>query len=53
MGIRTGEELVQSLRDDRQLFIDGERVGDVTTDPAFPRRRIALPSFTRCSTTRR
>ena len=25
----------QSLRDGRQLFIDGERVGDVTTDPRF------------------
>jgi len=35
MGIRTGEELLQSLRDGRQLFIDGERVGDVTTDPRF------------------
>jgi 4-hydroxyphenylacetate 3-monooxygenase len=33
MGIRTGEELLQSLRDDRRLFIDGERVEDVTTDP--------------------
>ena len=35
MGIRTGEELLQSLRDDRQLFIDGEPVADVTTDPRF------------------
>src|SRR5271166_6523129 len=35
MGIRTGAELLQSLRDGRQLFIDGERVGDVTTDPRF------------------
>src|SRR5262252_3207954 len=33
MGIRTGAELLQSLRDDRQLFIDGERVKDVTADP--------------------
>jgi 4-hydroxyphenylacetate 3-monooxygenase len=33
MGIRTGEELLRSLRDDRQLFIDGERVRDVTADP--------------------
>jgi 4-hydroxyphenylacetate 3-monooxygenase len=32
MGIRTGAELLQSLRDDRQLFIDGERVKDVTAD---------------------
>src|SRR5690242_451499 len=35
MGIRTGGELLQSLQDGRQLFIDGERVGDVTTDPRF------------------
>jgi len=35
MGIRTGKELLESLQDGRQLFIDGERVGDVTTDPRF------------------
>jgi len=35
MGIRTGKELLESLPDGRQLFIDGERVGDVTTDPRF------------------
>jgi 4-hydroxyphenylacetate 3-monooxygenase len=35
MSIRTGKELLQSLRDDRRLFIDGERVADVTADPRF------------------
>jgi 4-hydroxyphenylacetate 3-monooxygenase len=35
MGLRTGKELLASLRDDRRLFIDGERVADVTTDPRF------------------
>src|SRR6516165_4093493 len=35
MGIRAGEELLESLRDDRALFIDGERVKDVTADPRF------------------
>jgi 4-hydroxyphenylacetate 3-monooxygenase len=35
MGIRTGKELLESLRDGRQLFIDGEQVEDVTTDPRF------------------
>jgi len=35
MGIRTGKEFLQSLRDDRQLFIDGERVADVTVDRRF------------------
>jgi 4-hydroxyphenylacetate 3-monooxygenase len=33
MGIRTGRELLESLRDDRRIFIDGERIGDVTIDP--------------------
>jgi 4-hydroxyphenylacetate 3-monooxygenase len=35
MGIRTGEGLLQSLRDGRQLLIDGERIEDVTADPRF------------------
>src|SRR6516225_8575099 len=35
MGIRTGKAFLESLRDDRQLFIDGERVGDVTADLRF------------------
>jgi 4-hydroxyphenylacetate 3-monooxygenase len=35
MGIRTGKEFLQSLRDERQLFIDGERVADVTVDGRF------------------
>jgi 4-hydroxyphenylacetate 3-monooxygenase len=35
MGTRTGEELLEAMRDGRQLFIDGDRVEDVTTDPHF------------------
>ena len=35
MGIRTGKKFLQSLRDDQALLIDGERVGDVTTDRRF------------------
>jgi 4-hydroxyphenylacetate 3-monooxygenase len=35
MAIRTGKELLESLRDDRALFIDGKRVRDVTIDPRF------------------
>lgn len=31
----TGEEYLQSLRDGRSVYIDGERVQDVTTHPAF------------------
>ena len=33
--IRTGEEYRESLRDGRRVFIDGERVADVTSHPAF------------------
>jgi 4-hydroxyphenylacetate 3-monooxygenase len=33
--IRTGEEYRQGLRDGREVWIDGERVRDVTTHPAF------------------
>jgi 4-hydroxyphenylacetate 3-monooxygenase len=35
MPIPTGEQLLQSLRDGLQPFIDGDRVEDVTTDPRF------------------
>ena len=33
--IRTGEEYRAGLRDGREVWIDGERVKDVTTHPAF------------------
>src|SRR5947209_3310719 len=33
--IRTGEEYRDSIRDGRDVWIDGERVDDVTTHPAF------------------
>ena len=33
--IRTGAEYRESLRDGRSVWIDGERVADVTTHPAF------------------
>ncbi|RJE77189.1 4-hydroxyphenylacetate 3-monooxygenase, oxygenase component [Pseudoalteromonas sp. MSK9-3] len=31
----TGEEYLESLRDNREIYINGERVEDVTTHPAF------------------
>ena len=31
----TGEEYLESLRDGREVYLDGERVADVTTHPAF------------------
>jgi 4-hydroxyphenylacetate 3-monooxygenase len=33
--LRTGDDYRQSLRDGREVWIDGERVTDVTTHPAF------------------
>ena len=35
MAIRTGKEYLDGLRDDRQLWLDGERVDDVTTHPGL------------------
>ncbi|MGX1549173.1 4-hydroxyphenylacetate 3-hydroxylase N-terminal domain-containing protein, partial [Streptomyces adustus] len=31
----TGDEYLESLRDDREIYIYGERVDDVTKHPAF------------------
>jgi 4-hydroxyphenylacetate 3-monooxygenase len=33
--LRMGAQYLDSLRDDRQVWINGERVADVTTHPAF------------------
>jgi 4-hydroxyphenylacetate 3-monooxygenase len=33
--IRTGDDYRESIRDGRAVWIDGERVGDVATHPAF------------------
>ena len=33
--IRTGDDYRASLRDGREVWIDGERVDDVTTHPVF------------------
>ena len=33
--IRTGDEYRESIRDGREVWIDGERVTDVTTHPSF------------------
>ncbi len=35
MGLRTGRELIESLRDGRTVFAGGQRVKDVTTYPPF------------------
>ena len=33
--MRTGADYLRSLNDGRQVFVDGEKVKDVTTHPAF------------------
>ena len=33
--MRTGAEYLRSLNDGRRVFVDGERVKDVTAHPAF------------------
>ena len=35
MGIRSGKEFVESLRDERTVYVGGARVKDVTTHPPF------------------
>lgn len=35
MALRTGEQYLRSLQDGRRVHINGERVADVTTHPAF------------------
>ena len=41
--MRSGDHYLASLDDGRAVFLDGERVGDVTKHPAFaePIRRVA------------
>lgn len=33
MGVRTGDQYREALRDDREIWLEGERIKDVTTDP--------------------
>jgi len=35
MAARTGAEFLAGLRDDRAVWLDGERVADVTTHPVL------------------
>jgi len=35
MGARTGEQFLESLRDGREIWVDGERVRDVVSHPAL------------------
>ena len=42
MGARTGNAFVESLKDGREVWIDGERVRDVTTDRRFRATPLSL-----------
>jgi 4-hydroxyphenylacetate 3-monooxygenase len=33
--MRTGQEYLASIQDDREIYVDGQQVENVTTDPAF------------------
>lgn len=37
MALKTPEQYIQSLRDGRQVYVDGRKIGDVTEDPRFRR----------------
>src|SRR3954452_11995556 len=45
MPARDGAAYLESLRDGRQLYARGERVGDVTAHPQFRRRALPLPGL--------
>jgi 4-hydroxyphenylacetate 3-monooxygenase len=45
MGIRTGAEYLQGLRDGREVWLRGERVADVTTEPGLARGAHTLAGF--------
>ena len=42
MAIRTGEQFLAGLRDDREVWLEGERVEDVTTHPKLARMARTL-----------
>lgn len=44
-GIRTGEQYLEGLRDDRDVWMNGERVKDVTRHPGLGRGARTLASF--------
>src|SRR4051812_8673829 len=42
MPIRTGKQFLEALKDDRRVFIDGGRIGDIAGDPRTPRAAQTL-----------
>jgi 4-hydroxyphenylacetate 3-monooxygenase len=43
--LRTGDDYLRSLRDGRQVFVDGEKVTDVTVHPAFARAARSIANL--------
>ena len=42
MGIRTGQQFLEGLKDSREIWLEGSRVDDVTTDPKLGRMAKTL-----------
>ena len=42
MSVRSGREFLEGLRDDREVWLEGERVADVTTHPKLSRMAKTL-----------
>src|SRR5215213_11603041 len=45
MGARTGKEFLEGLRDDREIWLAGRRVEDVTTEPALQRAAASVAAL--------
>ena len=45
MSIRTGEEYLASLRDGREIWLNGRKVEDVTTEPGFRNTARAVAQY--------
>jgi len=43
--LRTGESYLRALRDERRVYVDGERVTDVTRHPAFARAAQSIANL--------
>ncbi len=44
-GIRTGQQYLEGLRDDREIWTQGKRVADVTSEPGMGRGAQTLAAF--------
>ncbi len=45
MAVRTGEQFLQGLRDGREVWLEGERVADVTAHPKLSRMAHTLAAL--------